>query len=107
MRYQICNLLLGLFGRICVKLGQWPHGDIVTATIAAIREAGGLDWDGGGSPAGEVEKLYFRLHGRRVCLSIEDYGDVTLWGPKDLVRHISRRIAEGPPVADPPPGEER
>ena len=93
-RNQFINLFLSPFGRRRAHLGQWPHADLVATAISTIRENGGLDWDQSDTPAGELKNVYFRLHGRRICLSIEDYGDVTLWGPKAMVSALSHAIAQ-------------
>ena len=84
--------MLAPFGRACVKLGSWPHGDVVNAAITALRDAGGAVCGEDGTPAREVENIYFKLRGRRVRLCVEDYADVTLWGPKNLVREVQARL---------------
>ena len=92
-RNQFINLFLSPFGRCRVHLGNWPHADLVATAISTIRDNGGLDWDQSDTPGGELKNVYFRLHGRRICLSIEDYGDVSLWGPKAIVSDLSHAIA--------------
>jgi len=86
--------LVGLFGRSRARLGEWPHGEVVDAAAATLRDFGGELCGESGSPAGELEVMHFRVRGRRLQLCVEDYGGVTLWGPKRLVADISRRVAD-------------
>lgn len=92
--------LIGLFGRRRAKLGEWPHGEVVAAAVAMLRDLGGELQHENGAPAGECEAMHFLVRGSRIRLCVEDYGDVTLCGPKRLVEDISKRFAARiPPIA--------
>lgn len=86
--------LIGLFGRGRAKLGEWPHGEIVEAAVATLRDFGGEWHHESGTPTGELEVMHFRVRGCRMRLCVEDYRDVTLWRPKRLVADISKRVAD-------------
>lgn len=38
--------------------------------------------------------FYFRVHGHRVRLVVEEYGEVSLWGARRVVTELSNRVAE-------------
>ena len=91
---RFIDALMGLFGRGRARLGEWPHGEVIEAVAATVREFGGELHHESGTPAGELEVMHFRGGECPMRLCVEDYGSVTLWGPKQLVADISRRVAE-------------
>src|SRR5690349_10963067 len=91
---NLIEMTLGLFGRGRAKLGEWPHREIVEFAVATIVENGGEIVRESGSPAGELEVIHFRLGGRSLRLSVEEYGDVTLGGPSGLVARIADCVAD-------------
>ena len=93
------DALIGLFGRSRANLGEWPHGEVVEAAVATLRDFGGELRHESGTPGGEVEVMHFRVRGYRMRLCIADYGAVTLWGPKRLVADISKGVADRIPSA--------
>ncbi len=98
-RWPLINTLLLFIGRAAIKLGHWPDRQIALTAGQVIRAAGGTAYRESGSPCGEIQNIYFHLRGRRIRLCIEEYGAVTLWGPRSLVRELSKAIeAKGQPV---------
>ena len=91
---RFIDIMIGLFGHRRVKFADWPRARDLDAIIDAIRGLGGKRCGEGGSPDGSFTNLYFRIGRRRVRLCIEEYDDLTLWGPKRLVGEISKRVAE-------------
>jgi hypothetical protein len=92
--FKIIDFVIGLFGRGRAELGEWPHREVVETAVDALRDFGGALYHQSGTPAGELEVFHFRLRGRRMRLCVEDYGKLTLWGPKQLVADVSSRVAE-------------
>ena len=92
--FKFIDLMIGLFGRGRAKLGEWPHREIVEAAVDTLRDFGGELCRESRTPACELKVFHFRVRRRRMRLCIEDYGGVTLWGPKWLVADISRGVAE-------------
>jgi len=91
----LLGCLLAVAGRRRVVLGDWPNGDVVEAALSALQELGAENL--GAKPVNfpvDVENLYFRVKGRRVRLWVEQYGDVTLWGPRAVVSELAGRVAE-------------
>ncbi len=91
----LVNCLLAIAGQRRVLLGDWPNGDVVPAALATLKELGAESL--GAKPVNlpvDIENLYFRIKGRRVRLWVEQYGDVTLWGPRAIVTELAGRIAE-------------
>jgi hypothetical protein len=92
---------MGLFGYGRVVLGDWPQIGLVKAAIAEIESAGGTKIDAYGVPGSDWECIRFRIHGRRVKLSFEELGEVTLWGPRNLVLDLSQRVSAKLPASKP------
>src|SRR4051812_11099970 len=92
MEFTIIDRVLGLFGQGRTTLGSWPHREVVNAALATLTDLGAEKVHEDGTPAGEVENFYFRIDGKRVRLSVTDYGDVTLWGPNRLVTKICKEV---------------
>ncbi len=91
---RFLDFVLSVFGRGRAKLGEWPHGEIVVSALATFRSLGGEFLGESGTPADELRTLRFRVRGHRVRLCIEDYGAVTLWGPRRLVAELAAQIAQ-------------
>lgn len=92
--FKIIDFIIGLFGRGRARLGEWPHREIVEAAVDTLRDLGAELCHESGTPACELEVFHFRIRRRRMRLCVEDYGAVTLWGPKQLVAEIARRVSE-------------
>ncbi len=91
IRYGIIARILPVFGRACVKVGDYTE-ETITKTINTIEISGGKYCGRDEMPTFDGASLYFRIAGRRVRLSYEDYGDVVLWGPRKVVLELSKRI---------------
>ncbi len=88
---KIVNAALAPFGRYRVRLGEWPD-DKVAAAIAAIKERGGTpDGEGGAFPG--VDDYYFQLPQGRIKISVFEFSEAYLWGPRRLVRELAAQIA--------------
>ena len=92
--FKVVDFVAGLFGRRRVRLGEWPHGQVVEAAMDTLQEFGAELYRESGTPAGELDVFHFRAHGRRMRLCVEDYGAVTLWGPKRLVTDVAHCVAD-------------
>src|SRR5512144_1226234 len=84
---------LASLGRTCGCLGEWPHGPIVAAAIAAIEREGSTASGRTGTPAGELEVIRYRLGRCQLELCVEDYGEVTLRGSRALAAALAEAIA--------------
>ena len=91
---KFIDALVGLFGIRRVTLGDWPKRARADAYVRVIKEAGGVIVGSTGSPDGSFDIVRFRFRGRRMRLCIEEFGEVTLWGPKQSVTELTARIAE-------------
>lgn len=90
----LVDCLLAAVGRRRVLLGAWPNGDVLEAALASLKELGAESL--GAKPVNlpvDIDNLYFRVKGRKVRLWVEQYGDVTLWGPRAIVTELTDRIA--------------
>src|SRR5690349_13603457 len=92
---RVADCLLALFGQRRILLGAWPDQAVVDAAVSTFEEFGAekLATTPVDLPV-DIENVYFRVQGRRVRLWIEEYGDVTLWGPSAIVTRLATRIAE-------------
>jgi hypothetical protein len=91
----IVDFLLAVAGQRRVRLGDWPNANAVEAALSTLKEFGAENL--GASPVNlpvDIENLYFRVRGRRVRLWVEQFGDVTLWGPSTFVIELAERVAE-------------
>ncbi len=61
--------------------------------MSLMRDCGAVKCGESGVPTA-FDVYYFRVKGRRVKLCVEDYGDVTLWGPKKIIAELSKRMAD-------------
>jgi hypothetical protein len=89
----VVDAFIGLFGLARAKLGEWPALGVAATAIAVIKENGGQYLSETGSPDGRFDVLRFRVRGRRMRLCREELGEVTLWGPKQLVSDLSQQVA--------------
>jgi len=89
------DCVLVLIGHRRITLGDWPDQGVVEAAVDTVSELGGRRIQGQDPGlAFDIENKYFRVQGRRVRLCVEDYGEVSLWGPKRVVTGLAKRIAE-------------
>ena len=88
---KIVNAALFPFGRCRVQLGDWPDYR-VNEVLDTIREKGGsLVGEGGAFPG--IDDYYFRLPGGGLKITVFEYGEAYLYGPKRLVRELTEPIA--------------
>jgi|SRR5438094_1643338 len=89
------DCLLAVVRQRRIRLGDWPNHDVVEAALSTFKEFGAerLETKQVNLPL-DIENLYFRLQGRRVRLWVEEYGDVSLWGPRAIVGKLAGRIAK-------------
>ena len=90
---KLIDAFIGLFGRARMKLGDWPRRASVDAYVRLVEEAGGTIVSTSGSPDGSFEVIVFRFRGRRIRLCWEEFGEVSVWGPKHLVAELADRVA--------------
>jgi hypothetical protein len=91
----VVDSLLAVAGQRRVLLGDWPNANAVEAALSTLKEFGAENL--GAKPVNlpvDIENLYFCVRGRRVRLWVEQFGDVTLWGPRKLVTELAGRVAE-------------
>jgi hypothetical protein len=87
------DAVISLFGYGKIVLGVWPETGIISAALRAIEEAGGVAEKPYGTPDGQLDCVRFRFRGRVIRLCAEEMGEVTLFGPKQLIAELSQRIA--------------
>jgi hypothetical protein len=90
---KFIDALIGLFGLGRASVGEWPERALVDEYVRLIKDAGGVIAGSSGSPDGSFDIVRFRIRGRRVRLCIEEFGEVTLWGPRRLVAELAARVA--------------
>lgn len=90
-QFNTIDFLTGLFGYGRVRYSQ--DSEVVDAIFFALEDCGAVKCGESGMPAA-LDNYYFRVSGRQVKVSVEDYGDITLWGPKRLVQSLAGRISE-------------
>src|ERR1051326_5784384 len=92
--HLLLSCFLALIGqrRVC---WDWPNHDVVEAAFKAFEELGAerLESTPIKLPV-DAENLNFRVRGRRVRLWVEQYGDVILWGPREIVTELTGCIEE-------------
>ena len=89
------DFLLAVVGQRRVLLGDWPNREVVEAALITFKESGAESL--GSKPVSlpvDIENLYFRVRGRRVRLCVEEYGQVSLWGPRAIVTELAGGVAE-------------
>ena len=90
---KFIDALIGLFGIGRANLGEWPQRAFADDYVRVIKEADGVVMGSSGWPDGSFDVIRFRIRGRRVRLCIFEYGEATLWGPKQLVAELVARFA--------------
>jgi len=80
--------LFGLFGYARVRFSQ----DVDTI-FSVLGEFGAVKCGESGMPTA-FTNYFFRVRGRKVKLTVEDYEDTILTGPKDIVQELSQKISE-------------
>ena len=85
------DFLIGLFGYSRVYYSNESH--VVDAIMSALKDSGAVMCGESGMPTA-FTNYHFRIGNRRVRLQVEDYEDIILWGPKQLVRDLSSRISD-------------
>src|SRR3989442_1152829 len=89
------DFLLAVVGQRRVLLGGWPNRDVVEAALSTLKEFGAESL--GSKPVNlpvDIENMYFRVRVRRVRLWVEEYGHVSLWGPRAIVTELAGCVAE-------------
>jgi hypothetical protein len=90
---NLIDALIGFFGMGRAALGGWPQRAPVDEYVRVLQEAGGVIVATFASPDGSFDVIRIRIRGRRLRLCIEEFGKVTLWGPKRLVAELADRVA--------------
>jgi hypothetical protein len=78
-----------------VQLGEWPDEGIADAVLEAVTAMGGRAL--GRKDFGlafDIDTFYFEVQQRRIRLCVEEYGPVTLWGPKRMVNALAERVRQ-------------
>jgi hypothetical protein len=88
------DAVMGIFGYGRVVLGEWPQTGIVKASIAEIEAAGGVKIDDYGPAGSDWTCVRFRIHGRRIRLIFEDFDEVSLWGPRNLILDLAQNVSK-------------
>jgi hypothetical protein len=82
------DALFGLFGYARVRFSQ----DVDTI-FSVLGEFGAVKCGESGMPTASTN-YYFRVRGRKITLTVEDYEDTMLTGPKAIVQELSQKISE-------------
>jgi hypothetical protein len=84
----IVDASYSLFGYTRVRLSQ-----DVDAIVSVLEEYGAVKCGESGMPTA-FTNYFFRVRGRKVKLTVEDYEDTVLTGPKVIVQELSQKISE-------------
>ncbi|GEM_PF-4342797 len=82
------DTLFSLFGYARVRFSQ----DVDTI-FSILGEFGAVKCGESGMPTASTN-YFFRVRGRKVKLTVEDYEDTILTGPKAIVQELSQKISE-------------
>lgn len=82
------DALYGLFGYARVRLSQ-----DVDAIFSVLGEFGAVKCGESGLPTA-FTSYFFRVRGRKIKLTVEEYEDTILTGPKAIVQELSLKISE-------------
>jgi hypothetical protein len=85
------EFFVGLFGYARASFEQ--EHQVVDAIVLALQNAGAIKCGESGMPTA-FDAFHYRIKGRRVRLIVEDWGDVILWGPKQIVRELSAEVCD-------------
>jgi hypothetical protein len=87
----IANSVFSLFGYERVRFSQ--ESQVVDAIISVLGELGAVKCGENGMPTA-FTNYFFRVRGRKVKLTVEDFEDIILTGPKAIVQELSQKISE-------------
>jgi hypothetical protein len=82
------DALFGLFGYARVRFSQ-----DIDAILSVLYEFGAVKCGESGMPTASTS-YHFRVRGRKITLTVEDYEDTMLTGPKAIVQELSQKISE-------------
>jgi len=82
------DALFGLFGYVRVRFSQ----DVDTI-FSVLAEFGAVKCGESGMPTAST-KYHLRVRGQKVTVTVEDYEDTMLTGPKAIVQELSQKISE-------------
>ena len=82
---KIVNAVLFPFGRCRIKIEE-DSPISLESILAVIKQKGGVRDGDRGLPG--FDEWYFRLPGGRIKLTVIEYGEMYLWGPKHLIREF-------------------
>jgi hypothetical protein len=85
----IADSVFSLFGYERVRFSP----EVVDAVLAVLGEFGAVKCGESGLPTA-FTNYFFRVRGRKIKLTVEDYEDITLTGPKAIVQELSEKISE-------------
>ncbi len=82
------DALFSLFGYVRVRFSQ----DVDTI-FSVLGDFGAVKCGESGMPTA-FTNYYFRVRGRKIKLTVEDYEETALTGPKAIVQELSEKISE-------------
>jgi hypothetical protein len=82
------DALFGLFGYARARFSQ----DVDTI-FSVLSGFGAVKCGESGMPTASTN-YHFRVRGRKITLTVEDYEDTMLTGPKAIVQELSQKISE-------------
>ena len=80
--------LSSLFGYARVRFSQ----DVDTI-LSVLEDFGAVNFGESGMPTAPIN-YYFHVRGRKITLTVEDYEDIMLTGPKAIVQELAEKISE-------------
>ncbi len=84
----IVDSLFSLFGFARVRFSQ----DLDTI-VFVLKDFDAVKYGESGMPTA-FTNYYFRVRGRKIKLTVEEYEDIIMTGPKAIVRELSDKILE-------------
>jgi uncharacterized protein (DUF362 family) len=87
----VVDRMFSLFGYARVRFPN--ESQVVDAIVSVLKEYGAVKSGENGMPTASTNH-YFRVQGRKITLTVEDYEDLTLTGPKALVQELFQKISE-------------
>jgi hypothetical protein len=87
----IADSVFSLFGYERVRFSQ--ESQVFDAIFSVLGEFGAVKCGESGLPTA-FTNYFFRVRGRKVKLTVEDFEDIILTGPKAIVQELSQKISE-------------
>ena len=83
--------LFSLFGYARVRFSH--ESQVVDAIFSVLGDFGAAKCGESGMPTA-FTNYFFRVRGRKIKLTVEDYEDIILTGPKAIVQELSEKISD-------------